>query len=72
MDETTSSLFGSLFCPDWRESEAQLTEKQAVLLMHDIYLAHHVSREGIRPSQENVCTIEEFPMPETFTQVHTF
>ena len=29
--------FGSLFCPDWRESEAQLTEKQAVLLMHDIY-----------------------------------
>ena len=27
--------FGSLFCPNWRESEAQLTEKQAVLLMHD-------------------------------------
>ena len=27
--------FGSLFCPDWRESEVQLTEKQAVLLMHD-------------------------------------
>ena len=29
--------FGSLFRPDWRESEAQLNEKQAVLLMHDIY-----------------------------------
>ena len=29
--------FCSLFHPDWRESEAQLTEKQAVLLMHDIY-----------------------------------
>ena len=27
--------FSSLFHPDWRESEAQLTEKQAVLLMHD-------------------------------------
>ena len=27
--------FGSLFHPDWRESEVQLTEKQAVLLMHD-------------------------------------
>ena len=27
--------FCSLFHPDWRESEAQLTEKQAVLLMHD-------------------------------------
>ena len=36
-DEATSSLFGSLLHPYWRESEAQLTEKQAVLLMHDIY-----------------------------------
>ena len=35
-DEAASSLFGSLFCPYWRESEAQLTEKQAVLLMHEI------------------------------------
>ena len=35
MGETILSLFGSLFHPDWRESEAQLTEKQAVLLMHD-------------------------------------
>ena len=34
------SLFGSLFHPDWRESEAQLTDKQAVLLMHDIYKKH--------------------------------
>ena len=34
-DEAASSLFGSLLCPYWRESEAQLTEKQAVLLMHD-------------------------------------
>ena len=35
MEETVLSLFGSLFHPDWRESEAQLTEKQVVLLMHD-------------------------------------
>ena len=34
-DEATSNLFGSLLHPYWRESEAQLTEKQAVLLMHD-------------------------------------
>ena len=27
--------FGSSFCPNWRESGAQLTEKQVVLLMHD-------------------------------------
>ena len=37
MDEATSSLFSSLLQPYWRESEAQLTEKQMVLLMHDIY-----------------------------------
>ena len=35
MDKATSSLFGSLLHPYWRESEAQLTEKQVVLLMHD-------------------------------------
>ena len=27
--------FSSSFHPNWRESGAQLTEKQAVLLMHD-------------------------------------
>ena len=31
-----------------------------------IYLAHHVSKEGMHPSKDNMCTIEEFPMPETF------
>ena len=37
-----------------------------------VYLAHHVSHEGICPSKENVHTVEEFPMPETFTQVRMF
>ena len=37
-----------------------------------VYLVHHVSHEEIHPSQENVHTIEEFPMPETFTQVCMF
>ena len=37
-----------------------------------IYLAHHVSCEGIHPSWENVHAIEEFSMPETFTQVLMF
>ena len=31
-----------------------------------------MSWEGIHPSQDNVHTIEDFPMPEMFTQVHTF
>ena len=37
-----------------------------------VYLAHHVSHEGICPIRENIHVVEEFPMPETFTQVHTF
>ena len=37
-----------------------------------VYLVHHVSHEGIWLSRENVHVIEEFPMPETFTQVHVF
>ena len=37
-----------------------------------MYLAHHVSQRGILPSQENVRAMQEFPMPETYTQVRTF
>ena len=37
-----------------------------------VYLVHHVSCEGIYPSKENVHAVEEFPMPETFTQVCIF
>ena len=37
-----------------------------------IYLAHHISRRGILPSQENVRAVQEFPMPETCTQVRAF
>ena len=36
------------------------------------YLMHHVSHEGIHSSKENIHAVEEFPMPETFTQVCTF
>ena len=37
-----------------------------------MYLAHHVSWRGILPSQENVRAVQEFPMPETYTQVRAF
>ena len=37
-----------------------------------MYLAHHVSRWGILPSQDNVQAMEEFLMPKTYMQVHTF
>ena len=37
-----------------------------------MYLAHHISQRGILPSWENVQAIQEFPMPETYMQVHAF
>ena len=37
-----------------------------------VYPAHHVLHEGIHPRKENVHAVEEYPMPETFTQVHAF
>ena len=37
-----------------------------------IYLVCHVSHKGICPSKENMLAVEEFPMPETFTQVCAF
>ena len=37
-----------------------------------MYLAHHISQRGILPSWENVRAVQEFPMPETYMQVHAF
>ena len=37
-----------------------------------VYLADHVSREGIHPSDENIRAILEFPMPKTYTEIRAF
>ena len=37
-----------------------------------MHLAHHVSQRGILPSWENVGAMQEFLMPETYTQVCAF
>ena len=37
-----------------------------------VYMSHHVSHKGICPSRENMHGVEDFPMPDTFTQVRTF
>ena len=37
-----------------------------------VYLAHHVLQRGILPSWENVMSMQEFPMHETYMQVHAF
>ena len=36
------------------------------------YLAHHVSKEGIWPSKENLKFVAEFTLPKTYTKIWAF
>ena len=36
------------------------------------YFAHHVSKDGVRPSKHNLTSIAECPPPNTFTKVRAF
>ena len=57
----------------FREFNLKLKPSKCLFFQSEIvYLAHHVSQEGIHPSRDNVHAIENFPMLETFTQVRTF
>ena len=57
----------------FREFNLKLKPSKCLFFQSEIvYLAHHVSQEGIHPSRGKVHMIEEFPMPQTFTQVHAF
>ena len=57
----------------FREFNLKLKPSKCLFFQSQIvYLAHHMSQEGIHPSQDNVHAIEEFPMQETYTQVRTF
>ena len=58
-----------------RFSEFSLKLKPSMCLFFQteiVYLVHHISKEGVYPSWENVWAMEDFPMPETFMQVHMF
>ena len=37
-----------------------------------IYWAHHVSKDGVKPSHKNVASILECPVPKTFTDICSF
>ena len=57
----------------FHEFNLKLKPSKCLFIQNEIvYLAHHVSKEGICPSQENVQAVEDFPMPETFMQVSAF
>ena len=62
-DEAASGLFGSLLHPYWRESEAQLTEKQAVLLMHDIYMKRILMEQHDQDTFTTLIILEYINLP---------
>ena len=35
-------------------------------------LAHHVSKEGVWPSKENLKAVAEFPLPQTYMEICAF
>ena len=57
----------------FQESNLKLKPSKCSFFQSEIvYLAHHILQRGILPSQENVRAVQEFPMPETYTQVCVF
>ena len=36
------------------------------------YLAHHVSKEGVQPSKENLEAVAEFTSPQTYMEIQAF
>ena len=70
-EEHLEHLWVVLEC--FREFNLKLKPSKCSFFQTEIvYLAHHVSKEGIHPSEENVHAIMEFPMPETYTEVRAF
>ena len=43
-----------------------------VFKMEINYLAHHMSKEGVRPSKKNLESIAQCPPPDTYTKVKSF
>ena len=57
----------------FREFNLKLKPSKCSFCQSEImYLAHQISWRGILPSWENVWAMQEFLMPETYTQVRAF
>ena len=57
----------------FREFNLKLKPLKCLFFQSEImYLAHHILRRGILPSQENVQAMQKFLMPKTYMQVHAF
>ena len=57
----------------FREFNLKLKPSKCSFFQSEImYLAHHISWRGILPGWENMQAVQEFLMPETYTQVCSF
>ena len=57
----------------FREQNLRLKPSKCEFFKEEItYLAHRVSKEGVRPSLENLQAIAEFPPPENYTDIRAF
>ena len=56
-----------------REYNLKLKPSKCSLFREEIdYLAHKVSKEGVRPSNINVRAIDEYAPPQTYTEIRAF
>ena len=56
-----------------REHSLKLKPSKCNLFKSEInYLAHHVSKKGVRPSKKNLESIAQCPPPDTYTKVKSF
>ena len=57
----------------FREHSLKLKPSKCEVFWTEInYLAHHVSKEGVRPSKKNLEAIAQCPSPDTYTKVKSF
>ena len=59
---------------DWlREYNLKLKPSKCSLFKEEInYLAHQVSKRGVRPSNINIKAIAEYALPQTYTEIRAF
>ena len=57
----------------FRKHNLRLKPTKCKFLWNEIpYLAHHISREGVQPSKENLKPVAEFAPPWTYTNIWAF
>ena len=72
MEEEHLECLRVVFDRFWEFNLKLKPSKCSFLQSEIVYLADHISRRGILPSQENVWAMQEFLMPKTYMQVCAF